>query len=252
MPRPKPLAILSFLVMLVIWTVTYCHGFIGKPEIQSEIRKFKSADPTADAKAALAAGDLRFAVIGGDPMRYPGTNGVATRVFGWDCVAATHCSEGGPQSDRLIRVATEYAYEYNDQLLPELFGLEEQRLEGLERMLAADPRRSRLFEYDWQRATQHLDEVYWQIDYARPRYGGPWRTRERQCWELFLMRYRCWALEAELGLGPAEGEHPWLVARPHDRVLGRSEILDELAAWIDAVRSHARRRPFYDGWTLPR
>ena len=122
-------------------------------------------------------------------MRFPGTNGVAARVFGWHCVAATHCCIWGPQQDRLIRVATEYAYEYNDELLPQLLALEQQHLEHLETMLSDHPSRARVFEAAWERATRRVEDFYRQIKKLKPRYGAPWSRRELECWKLFLIRW---------------------------------------------------------------
>jgi len=132
-------------------------------------------------------------------------------------------------------------------LVPKLLVQERHYLEKLERALSVDPSRVQVFEADWERATQRRTNLHRQVNAMNLRVGASLRQRERLCWELVLMRYRCWALEAELG-GPVDFGGAFLSARDYEHST-RREILDGLASRLNAVLDEFPRG-YYDGWRL--
>lgn len=96
-----------------------CHK-VDPPEVR-ELRWIETADPVADAKAALAKGDHRLRAIRGLGITLPGTDSMALerlyRDYGINEIEGTTDSFENAEHHRLNEMAYRYAEVYNRQIL---------------------------------------------------------------------------------------------------------------------------------------
>jgi hypothetical protein len=91
------------------------------PDDVQLLRWVETADPVADAKKAAASNDFRLLAVHGYTWTIPGVS--EDKKFEYEGKYGLRMIEGtsdvvmGPEHERLIRAATQYAKRYNSQVL---------------------------------------------------------------------------------------------------------------------------------------
>ncbi len=214
-------------VVLLIGVPVTVGWIIASPGVDSELRAqaqaFRSADPAADAAAAVADDDLRFvAILDHGQASLPGMiDERYGQQHGYRTLVSTDCNPD-TREDVVVSAVSEYGWQYNGLILDELVTRKRARLAELETKLARGD--SKAFEQDYQQMVEHRWMRLLELEAlvttdAKPEIV----TRLRNTREAARLDDRLRAVERELELQAAG------MAQPKDRRI----LLDEIATGLD-------------------